>query len=59
MGCVVAACQASGGRRQRDPGWGRIVNVTTSLGTMLGAAFPTYSLSKAALEALVGMIGFV
>ena len=40
-------------------GWGRIVNVTTSLGTMLGAAFPTYGLSKAALEALVGMIGLV
>jgi NAD(P)-dependent dehydrogenase (short-subunit alcohol dehydrogenase family) len=33
-------------------GWGRIVNVTTSLGTMLGAGYPTYGPSKAALEAL-------
>jgi len=33
-------------------GWGRIVNVTTSLGTMIGAGFPTYGPSKAALEAL-------
>jgi NAD(P)-dependent dehydrogenase (short-subunit alcohol dehydrogenase family) len=33
-------------------GWGRIVNVTTSLGTMLNAGFPTYGPSKAALEAL-------
>lgn len=33
-------------------GWGRIVNVTTSLGTMLGAGFPTYGPSKAALEAM-------
>jgi NAD(P)-dependent dehydrogenase (short-subunit alcohol dehydrogenase family) len=32
--------------------WGRIVNVTTSLGTMLNAGSPTYSPSKAALEAL-------
>jgi NAD(P)-dependent dehydrogenase (short-subunit alcohol dehydrogenase family) len=32
-------------------GWGRIVNVTTSLGAMLGAGFPTYGPSKAALEA--------
>ena len=32
--------------------WGRIVNVTTSLGTMIGAGFPTYGPSKAALEAL-------
>jgi NAD(P)-dependent dehydrogenase (short-subunit alcohol dehydrogenase family) len=35
--------------RQR---WGRIINVTTSLGTMLNAGFPTYGPSKAALEAL-------
>ena len=35
--------------RQR---WGRIVNVTTSLGTMLNAGSPTYGPSKAALEAL-------
>ena len=34
------------------PGWGRIVNVTTSLGTMLNAGSPTYGPSKAALEAL-------
>jgi NAD(P)-dependent dehydrogenase (short-subunit alcohol dehydrogenase family) len=33
-------------------GWGRIVNVTTSLGTMLNAGAPTYGPSKAALEAL-------
>jgi NAD(P)-dependent dehydrogenase (short-subunit alcohol dehydrogenase family) len=33
-------------------GWGRIVNVTTSLGTMLHAGYPTYGPSKAALEAL-------
>jgi NAD(P)-dependent dehydrogenase (short-subunit alcohol dehydrogenase family) len=32
--------------------WGRIVNVTTSLGTMLNAGSPTYGPSKAALEAL-------
>jgi NAD(P)-dependent dehydrogenase (short-subunit alcohol dehydrogenase family) len=31
--------------------WGRIVNVTTSLGTMLNAGSPTYGPSKAALEA--------
>jgi NAD(P)-dependent dehydrogenase (short-subunit alcohol dehydrogenase family) len=33
-------------------GWGRIVNVTTSLGTMLRSGSPTYGPSKAALEAL-------
>ncbi len=33
-------------------GWGRIVNVTTSLGTMLNAGSPTYGPSKAALEAM-------
>ena len=33
-------------------GWGRIVNVTTSLGTMINAGSPTYGPSKAALEAL-------
>jgi NAD(P)-dependent dehydrogenase (short-subunit alcohol dehydrogenase family) len=33
-------------------GWGRIVNITTSLGTMLNAGSPTYGPSKAALEAL-------
>jgi NAD(P)-dependent dehydrogenase (short-subunit alcohol dehydrogenase family) len=33
-------------------GWGRIVSVTTSLGTMLNAGNPTYGPSKAALEAL-------
>ena len=30
-------------------GWGRIVNVTTSLGTMLAAGSSTYGPSKAAL----------
>ena len=35
--------------RQR---WGRIINITTSLGTMLNAGSPTYGPSKAALEAL-------
>jgi NAD(P)-dependent dehydrogenase (short-subunit alcohol dehydrogenase family) len=34
--------------RQR---WGRIVNITTSLGTMIRAGSPTYGPSKAALEA--------
>ena len=33
-------------------GWGRIINVTTSLGTMLNAGSPTYGPFKAALEAL-------
>jgi NAD(P)-dependent dehydrogenase (short-subunit alcohol dehydrogenase family) len=33
-------------------GWGRIVNVTTSLGTMLAAGMPGYGPSKAALEAM-------
>src|ERR1700746_2140821 len=33
-------------------GWGRIVNVTTSLGTMLNAGSPTYRPAKAALHAL-------
>jgi hypothetical protein len=33
-------------------GWGWIVNVTTSLGTMLNAGSPTYGPYKAALEAL-------
>jgi NAD(P)-dependent dehydrogenase (short-subunit alcohol dehydrogenase family) len=33
-------------------GWGRIINVTTSLGTMLNAGSPTYGPSKAALEAM-------
>jgi NAD(P)-dependent dehydrogenase (short-subunit alcohol dehydrogenase family) len=33
-------------------GWGRVINVTTSLGTMLNAGSPTYGPSKAALEAL-------
>jgi NAD(P)-dependent dehydrogenase (short-subunit alcohol dehydrogenase family) len=32
-------------------GWGRIVNVTTSLGTMIRDGSPTYGPSKAALEA--------
>ncbi|HKS89566.1 MAG TPA: SDR family oxidoreductase, partial [Stellaceae bacterium] len=33
-------------------GWGRIVNVTTSLGTMIRSGSPTYGPSKAALEAM-------
>jgi NAD(P)-dependent dehydrogenase (short-subunit alcohol dehydrogenase family) len=33
-------------------GWGRIINVTTSLRTMLNAGSPTYGPSKSALEAL-------
>jgi NAD(P)-dependent dehydrogenase (short-subunit alcohol dehydrogenase family) len=33
-------------------GWGRIVNVTTGLGTMINPGLPTYGPSKAALEAL-------
>ena len=33
-------------------GWGRVVNVTTSLGTMIRAGSPSYGPSKAALEAL-------
>jgi NAD(P)-dependent dehydrogenase (short-subunit alcohol dehydrogenase family) len=32
--------------------WGRIINVTTSLGTMIRSGSPTYGPSKAALEAL-------
>jgi NAD(P)-dependent dehydrogenase (short-subunit alcohol dehydrogenase family) len=32
--------------------WGRIVNVTTSLGTMIRNGSPTYGPSKAALEAM-------
>ena len=35
-----------------DAKWGRIVNVTTSLGTMIRSCSPTYGPSKAALEAL-------
>jgi len=34
-----------------DAKWGRIVNVTTSLGTMIRPGSPTYGPSKAALEA--------
>jgi len=37
-------------------GWGRIINVTTSLGTMLNAGSPTYGPSKAALEALIAIM---
>jgi NAD(P)-dependent dehydrogenase (short-subunit alcohol dehydrogenase family) len=35
----------------RERKWGRIVNVTTSLGTMIRSGSPTYGPSKAALEA--------
>jgi NAD(P)-dependent dehydrogenase (short-subunit alcohol dehydrogenase family) len=37
-------------------GWGRIVNVTTSLGKMLNAANPTYGPSEAALAALTAIM---
>ena len=37
------------GMRERK--WGRIVNITTSLGTMIRSGSPTYGPSKAALEA--------
>src|SRR5262249_24512088 len=37
-------------------GWGRIVNVTTSLGTMLNAGNPTYRPSKARLAALCAIV---
>jgi NAD(P)-dependent dehydrogenase (short-subunit alcohol dehydrogenase family) len=36
----------------RQARWGRIVNVTTSLGTMIRSGSPTYGPSKAGLEAL-------
>jgi len=36
----------------KEAKWGRIVNVTTSLGTMIRSGSPTYGPSKAALEAL-------
>jgi NAD(P)-dependent dehydrogenase (short-subunit alcohol dehydrogenase family) len=35
----------------REHKWGRIVNITTSLGTMIRSGSPTYGPSKAALEA--------
>jgi NAD(P)-dependent dehydrogenase (short-subunit alcohol dehydrogenase family) len=35
----------------RERKWGRIVNITTSLGTMIRSGSPTYGPSKAALEA--------
>ena len=38
-------------RRFRKAGWGRIVNVTTSLDTMLRAGFAPYGTTKAAIEA--------
>ena len=36
--------------------WGRIVNVTTSLGTMIREGAPTYGPSKAALEAFTAIM---
>src|SRR5438874_9202194 len=36
----------------RERNWGRIVNVTTSLGTMIRSGSPTYGPWKAALEAV-------
>ena len=40
----------------RERNWGRIVNVTTSLGTMIRSGSPTYGPSKAALEAFSAII---
>jgi NAD(P)-dependent dehydrogenase (short-subunit alcohol dehydrogenase family) len=37
-------------------GWGRIVNVTTSLGSMLRAGFAPYGASKAAAESLTAIM---
>ncbi len=37
-------------------GWGRIVNVTTSLGTMLRGSYVPYGPTKAAAEALTGVM---
>jgi len=44
------SCAAVGPMIQR--GWGRIINITTSLGTMLRAGYAPYGPSKAAAEAL-------
>jgi hypothetical protein len=38
-------------------GWGRIINVTTSLGTMLNAGNPTYGPSKAAMIRGMAVLG--
>jgi NAD(P)-dependent dehydrogenase (short-subunit alcohol dehydrogenase family) len=40
----------------RERKWGRIVNVTTSLGTMIRSGSPTYGPSKAALEAFSAIL---
>ena len=40
----------------RERNWGRIVNVTTSLGTMIRSGSPTYGPSKAALEAFSAIL---
>jgi 3-oxoacyl-[acyl-carrier protein] reductase len=37
-------------------GWGRIVNITTSLGTMLRSGYTPYGPSKASAEALSGVM---
>ncbi|MBB4689673.1 SDR family oxidoreductase [Amycolatopsis jiangsuensis] len=42
--------------RMRARGWGRIVNVTTGLGTMLRLGFLTYGPSKAAFEAATAIL---
>src|SRR5258708_715044 len=39
-----------------EAGWGRIVNVTTSLGTMIRAGSPTYGPTKAALAAMSALM---
>ena len=36
--------------------WGRVVNITTSLGTMIRAGSPVYGPSKAALEAYTSIV---
>jgi NAD(P)-dependent dehydrogenase (short-subunit alcohol dehydrogenase family) len=40
----------------REAGWGRIVNVTTSLGTMLREGNAPYGASKAAMESLAAVM---
>ena len=46
---VLLAARAA--RRFREAGWGRIVNVTTSLDTMLRRGFAPYGGTKASIEA--------
>ena len=44
--------------RMLEQGWGRIVNVTTSLGTMTRRGFVPYGPSKAAAEALTSVMAY-